>query len=202
MGWSCDEEFLRYVMGAASMSLSLLFLSFSNLDTTVLFCSCYLFLIVATDTFLTRIPNPASLVLLLSGVYLGLSSSGVAGLLNALGGIGIGFSLLIIPYLLGGMGAGDVKALAAMGAILGPAAIFNVFLYVALIGGLIALLHCALVPQLRKRSLKLLSNLRIFAYTRDPGLFRPEPRGETQRFPYASAIAFGYFSFQGWGGFI
>ena len=41
--------------------------------------------------------------------------------------------------LLGGMGAGDVKLMAAVGSILGPTDVFTAFLYSALIGGLYAL---------------------------------------------------------------
>ena len=47
------------------------------------------------------------------------SLEGAAGLWTALLGLLAGFVLLLIPYLLGGMGAGDVKALAALGALLG-----------------------------------------------------------------------------------
>ncbi len=36
---------------------------------------------------------------------------------NLLLGLALGFGLLLLPYALGGMGAGDVKALAALGAL-------------------------------------------------------------------------------------
>ena len=47
---------------------------------------------------------------------------------------------MLLPfYMLGGMGAGDVKLLAASGSILGPEEVLVAFLYSALIGGLYAI---------------------------------------------------------------
>jgi len=55
------------------------------------------------------------------------------------GGLGLGFSLLIVFYVYGGMGAGDVKLLAAVGAVVGPLNVFVGFLFASLLGGLYAL---------------------------------------------------------------
>ena len=41
--------------------------------------------------------------------------NGAEGLLFSAGGIAIGTALLIIPYLMGGMGAGDAKLMGAIG---------------------------------------------------------------------------------------
>lgn len=49
-------------------------------------------------------------------------------LLNHVGGLLFGFGILYVPYRLGGMGGGDVKLMAAVGAFLGwPAALDAVF---------------------------------------------------------------------------
>jgi prepilin peptidase CpaA len=53
--------------------------------------------------------------------------------------LGLGFILLLGPYLLGGMGAGDVKASAALGAWLGLSRALAFFVYMGLWGGLIIL---------------------------------------------------------------
>ena len=50
----------------------------------------------------------------------------------------LGFACLILPYLWGGMGAGDVKALAALGAWLGPKLTVFLFCYMGIAGGIIA----------------------------------------------------------------
>ena len=43
-------------------------------------------------------------------------------------GLAVGFSLLIVPYALGGLGAGDVKFLAGIGAWIGPQAILPILI--------------------------------------------------------------------------
>ena len=58
-------------------------------------------------------------------------SDGILGML-------LGFACLILPYLWGGMGAGDVKALAALGAWLGPKLTVFLFCYMGIAGGVIA----------------------------------------------------------------
>jgi len=54
-------------------------------------------------------------------------------------GLLVGFSILFIPYLFGGIGAGDVKLLAVIGALKGTSFVLFTALYMALIGGLMAL---------------------------------------------------------------
>jgi prepilin peptidase CpaA len=86
-----------------------------------------------------RIPNYLTFGLALAGFGFQLGWSGLPGLGNAFLGLATGFGLLIIPYILGGMGAGDVKALAALGAWLGPYKTVELFIYMAVAGGLMAL---------------------------------------------------------------
>jgi len=59
--------------------------------------------------------------------------------ISGLEGAALGFLFLLLPYLLGGIGAGDVKLLAVYGALLGPHLIITAFLYGAILGGVIAL---------------------------------------------------------------
>ncbi len=85
-----------------------------------------------------RIPNYLTLGTALAGLGFQLGCHGWNGLVSGLLGLFLGLGLLLIPYILEGMGAGDVKALAAMGAWLGPFLTFWLFVYMALAGGLIA----------------------------------------------------------------
>lgn len=57
----------------------------------------------------------------------------------SLSGFLIGFSILLVPYLFGGMGAGDVKLLALIGALKGTQFVLATAFYMALIGGIMAL---------------------------------------------------------------
>ena len=74
-----------------------------------------------------KIPN----WLTVSGALLGLAHSVLApwgiGPLMSLAGLAVGFLLLLLPWLLGGGGMGDVKMLAALGAWLGPVGILVAF---------------------------------------------------------------------------
>lgn len=86
-----------------------------------------------------RIPNYLTLGGALAGLGFQLGYHGLPGFLDGLAGLGLGFTLLLIPYLLGGMGAGDVKASAALGSWLGLAQAFLFFIYMGIAGGVIIL---------------------------------------------------------------
>lgn len=105
------------------------------------YAACSLALIAAgTDLWSRRIPNLLVLAGLLAGLLFGIITGGFNGLVLALMGTSVGLGLLLIPYLTGGMGAGDVKLLMALGAILGPTSVFWVFIYSCLAGGVMALM--------------------------------------------------------------
>ncbi len=87
-----------------------------------------------------RIPNYLTLGCLATGLAFQLGFHGWAGLANGLLGIGVGFFLLIFFYLKGGLGAGDVKALASLGAWLGPQKILYLFVYMGLSGILLVVI--------------------------------------------------------------
>ena len=72
------------------------------------------------------------------------------GLLLSAEGMLLGVGLLLIPFLLRGMGAGDVKLLAAIGALKGPSFVFWTVIYSGLAGGLIALIILVKRGGLRK----------------------------------------------------
>jgi prepilin peptidase CpaA len=59
--------------------------------------------------------------------------------LGSLAGLGLGLVLLLPLYAVGGMGAGDVKLLAGLGAWVGPALVWPAFLVSVLIGAALAL---------------------------------------------------------------
>ncbi len=91
-----------------------------------------------TDVQSSRVPNILTVPLALIGMgFHSISESG-AGLMFSLEGLCLGLALLLGFYMYGGMGAGDVKLLAAVGSIVGPQNVFVGFLISSLLGGLYA----------------------------------------------------------------
>ena len=86
-----------------------------------------------------RIPNYLTLGTAVAGLAFNFMAHGLPGLADGILGMLLGFAFLILPYLWGGMGAGDVKALAALGAWLGPKLTVFLFCYMGIAGGVIAL---------------------------------------------------------------
>lgn len=86
------------------------------------------------DVRTRRIPNYLTLGTALAGLGFQFGLHGWHGLGQGVLGLALGFALLIVFYLKGGMGAGDVKALAALGAWLGPLSTLYLFIYMALAG--------------------------------------------------------------------
>ena len=86
-----------------------------------------------------RIPNWLTYSTLAVGIsYWGIVR-GYEGLLFGLAGATAGIGLLILPYIIGGTGAGDVKLMGAVGSFLGAQGIFIVFIFSCIIGGAYAL---------------------------------------------------------------
>ncbi len=89
--------------------------------------------------------------------YYGLTG-GLEGFLFSLQGFLLGMGLFLLPFIMGGLGAGDVKLLGAVGALKGTEFVFHAFLATALMGGLLAVL--VLVKERR-----LFSTLRQMGYS-------------------------------------
>jgi prepilin peptidase CpaA len=92
------------------------------------------------DLHSRRIPNVLTFGAALAGLIVATSMSGFPGLGSSTAGWLLATVLWLPLYALGGMGAGDVKLLAAIGAWLGPADVFHAALYAAMAGGLLALM--------------------------------------------------------------
>ena len=93
----------------------------------------------ATDLRSRRISNRLTLGMALLAVSVHAAFGGWVGAQTAILGWTVGFALLALPCLLGWMGGGDVKLLAAVGAWQGPALALSAGLYGTLFGGLLSL---------------------------------------------------------------
>lgn len=97
-----------------------------------------------------RIPNWLTVGGVIAGFLVNLEIFSSAGLGVAAAGLGLAMLIYLPLYLLHGMGAGDVKLMAAIGAIAGPGHWLMIFLATALIGGVLAVCLSAAKGRLRQ----------------------------------------------------
>jgi prepilin peptidase CpaA len=127
-----------------------------------------------------RIPNWLTATALLAGVLLNGMLSGLEGAVASVLGAAVGLAMLLPFYAMRAIGAGDVKLLAALGALLGASLLVSVAIYGALVGGAISIV----ILLVRRR---LFINLQeMFIEHRPPTL-----SGATA--PYGVAIASGVY---------
>ncbi len=154
--------------------------------------AAFLFFAVESDVRGRRVPNfltfPALVGALLVSPWLG----GTSGPAEAAAGAALGFALLVGPYAIGGMGAGDVKAQMALGAWLGPEAILGASAWALLAAGgfgfVLLALRGELVAFARRwgRNLFGTLTLRRLTYERPPA-----GSAAARGIPFAVALAIG-----------
>ena len=96
-------------------------------------CAC------VTDLRSRRIPNLLTFGGALAGVLFHGVTGSTHGLLVSTAGWVVGLMVFLLPFLLGGLGAGDVKLLAALGAWLGPREVAWLAAYAGIAGAITAL---------------------------------------------------------------
>ena len=101
--------------------------------------SAVLVLAAVIDGWKLKVPNWITIPLILTGWVYSTIAFGWAGLGWSLVGTVVGLSLLLPAYAIGGMGAGDVKLLAGVGAWVWSTVTLYAFCVSALFGGVIAI---------------------------------------------------------------
>ena len=142
---------------------------------------------VFTDTKYGRIPNVLTFPAMAAGLALHGAFGGWSGMTFSAQGAALGLGLFLLPFLLGGMGAGDVKLLAALGAFVGPMQIFAAFVCCALVGGVMGVFILVRKYGGQETLMTLMHNWNLLL----------TPAWRTTRmtgFPFASAIFFGIFA--------
>jgi prepilin peptidase CpaA len=134
-----------------------------------------------------RVPNPITGGTALIGFALAAAQLSGVTLAGAAAGLALGLLLMMPGHLLGATGAGDVKLFAALGTLLGPAAIGMAFFYTALAGGVLALI----VAVNRQRLQTTLARTATLVSSRGANAGEIEAPAGNNRFAYAPAIAAG-----------
>jgi prepilin peptidase CpaA len=145
--------------------------------------------LVATvvDIRTRRIPN--ELTAALAGIGVGLAATGVSGVSvwASMAGFALGLALMMPGHALGATGAGDVKMMAAVGAVVGPATVVSAFLFTAIAGGVLAV---AVAARRRRLAATIAGTGRLIAAPADA---KQEIRSASasSRFAYGPAIGIG-----------
>ncbi|PAE44382.1 A24 family peptidase [Bacillus sp. 7884-1] len=159
-----------------------------------------LFICLFTDIKSRKILNVVTLPTIIFGILYNLVDAGLEGLLFSGKGFLVGLGLLLIPYLLGGMGAGDVKLMTAIGALMGTSFVFYSFIYTALIGGFIAIL-LIIMRKGFMNSVKSFFFCHVFLRSNLGSLIITKDKSSSISFPYGVAIVLGTLCTLVWGGF-
>jgi prepilin peptidase CpaA len=145
-----------------------------------------------------HVPNWVTFSGLLLGIALNTILLRSEGLWSSLEGLGLAFLIYFPLYLLRGMGGGDVKLMAAVGAIAGPANWLRIFFFTLLFGAVAAII----LIFTKRRVRRTFQNIGLILmslgsgqapYEKNPQL---DVRGaEGARLPHAVTIACGTLAF-------
>jgi prepilin peptidase CpaA len=141
------------------------------------------------DVATRRIPNWLTVAAILVGLGGHTLTSQGSGIVFSSAGLAVGMVLLLPSVLLGGMGAGDLKLLAAVGALTGPMVTLKAGLFSVLIGGIIAI-GVALRQGTARRALRRVVTLNLPVASPPPPDAPPRPVS-VGSIPYGVAIGLG-----------
>lgn len=116
------------------------------LDVQTALLLCFVSVAAVSDVLTRRIPNALIGLGLSTSLMLTAQGQGWGGLVHFILGAGLVFVMYLIPYVLGMLGAGDVKLLGTVGSFLGPSLGFWNGLNCALVGGVLCVM-VFLIPR-------------------------------------------------------
>jgi prepilin peptidase CpaA len=141
----------------------------------------------AIDLRTRRVPNVLTASIALVGLGIAAAGLGRVGLWLSCAGCLVGLGVMLPGYLIGAMGGGDVKLLAAVGTLLGPGATLRAFVASAIAGGLIAVV----VAWRRGRLGATVAGATALVTSAGSRIDEMSDSRRDNRFAYAPAIAVG-----------
>ena len=171
-----------------------------------IFLVVLLSLSVYFDIIKRKISNRITMPAILIGIIGSTVSSGLDGFLFSIFGFAFGLAVFLIPYISGGVGAGDVKLMAAIGALMGWKFVLFSSLGTAIVGGVIAVIYMIYKSSLKNTMINALGLILkplakwIFKVTGNKKSYKVmqyfeknKMEMENEYIPYAVAIAIGTF---------
>ncbi|OHB72076.1 MAG: peptidase A24 [Planctomycetes bacterium RBG_13_63_9] len=157
------------------------------------------------DGWKLKVPNWITFPFVISGWVYSAACFGWPGLGWSLLGTAVGLALLLPAYAIGGMGAGDVKLLAGVGAWIGYSATFYAFCASAIVGGIIALGMVVVGRRWRKHKDQFWAILTEIMIVRDPNqlsTLAADRKSSMLLLPYGIPIAIGTIAYFIWTGML
>lgn len=172
---------------------------------TVAVLTAFLALVAVLDLTTHRIPNRLTVPAAFIAFGINYIATGTNGLMHSAEGLAVGLVIFLPMFLTGGSGAGDVKAMAAIGAFLGPAGAFFAALWtlvVGLFGGLAVLIAATGLNGVRELLARWIFRGYVLCTTGHAAhLSRQEDEAASLRFPFGLAIASGTIISLVWGAY-
>jgi len=157
------------------------------------------------DGWKLKVPNWLTFPLIISGWVFSAIYFGWAGLGWSLLGTAVGLALLLPAYAIGGMGAGDVKLLAGVGAWVWGTNTFLAFCLSAIFGGIIAVVMVVCQKRWKHHQSQFWAILSEIMIVRDPNqlsTMAAERKSSMLLLPYGIPIAIGTIVYFIWTGML
>ena len=164
-----------------------------------------LILAAVIDGWKLKVPNWITFPMIISGWIYSAVFFGWPGLGWSMVGTAVGLALLMPAYAIGGMGAGDVKLLAGVGAWVWGTVTFYAFCFSAIIGGVIAMGMILYQKKWSHHRFQFWAILNEIMVVRDPNqlsTIAADRKSSMMLLPYGIPIAMGTIAYFAWMGML
>ena len=163
---------------------------------SVIFLTIVLGIATITDLRVRKIPNLLTFPAMAVALIYHCTTRGLYGFSASAIGLFLGILFFVIPYVMGGMGAGDAKLMGVVGAILGPENLIVSTLFVTIFGGIYALFIFSLNYKYTKYFInKIFFTIKHYILTKKILIDKPKYEYKKPQLCYAIPIFFGTLLF-------